>query len=52
MRKGGGRGEVIEALERIVEEVGNDPEVRRKEEEFQRKYGTLTAEDLLRPFTI
>lgn len=46
------REEVVEALVRVVKEVGKDPEVRKKEEEFQRKYGTLTAEDLALTFTI
>ena len=43
---------VIETLIRIAEEVESDPEVAKKTEEFQRKYGTLTAEDLALTFTI
>lgn len=36
----------------IVEEVENDPHLREKMEEDQRKYGTLTGEELRRQFTI
>lgn len=46
------RETVIEVLKRIVEKVESDPEVAKREEEFQRKYGTLTAEDLAITFTI
>jgi tripartite-type tricarboxylate transporter receptor subunit TctC len=44
--------EIIAELVRIAEEVENDPEVAKKAEEFQRKYGTLTEEDLRITFTI
>lgn len=43
---------IIAALIRIAEEVENDPEEAKKAEEFQRKYGTLTEEDLRITFTI
>ena len=46
------REEVVEALVRVVKEVGKDPEVRKKEEESRKKHGTLTAEDLALTFTI
>ena len=46
------RGGVIETLIRVVEKVESDPEVRKKEEVFQKKYGTLTAEDLALTFTV
>lgn len=52
MEKERRREAVIEALKRVVEEVRKDPEVTKKEEEAQRKYGTLTAEDLALTFTI
>lgn len=44
--------EIIATLNRIAEEVENDPEVARKVEEFQRKYCTPTEEDLRITFTI
>ena len=46
------RGGVIETLIRVVEEVESDLEVAKKAERFQRKHGTLTAEDLALTFTI
>jgi hypothetical protein len=46
------REELMSTLKRKVEEVENDPEVVKKAEEFQRKYGTLTREDLDITFTI
>ena len=46
------REEIIEAMKRVVKEVEDDPEVAKKAEESQRKYGTLTAEDLAMTFTI
>jgi hypothetical protein len=48
----GHRDDVMEVLKRVCEEVEKDPEVAKKAEEFQRKYGTLTAEDLAMTFTI
>jgi hypothetical protein len=36
----------------ILKEVANDPHLREKMEEDQRKYGTLTEEELRRQFTI
>lgn len=44
--------EIIAAIIRIAEEVENDPKTAKKEEEFQRKYGTLTEEDERITFTI
>lgn len=46
------KDELIAALERIAKEVGNDPNVAELAEEDQRKYGTLTEEDLRKTFTI
>ena len=37
---------------KIIKEVENDPEVKKKMEENQRRYGTLTGEDLMKRFTI
>ena len=42
--------EVKEILIRAHNEVMNDPKVKERAEEFVRKYGTLTAEDLNRVF--
>ena len=39
-------------FDKIVEEVENDPETKRRMEKRQRKYGTLTSEELRRQFTI
>ena len=36
----------------IIKEVENDPTLRKEMEEDQRKYGTLTEEELRRRFTI
>jgi hypothetical protein len=44
--------EIIAALKRIAEEVDNDPEVAKKTEAFQKKYCTLSWEDLHITFTI
>lgn len=44
--------EIFAALIRIAEEVENDPAVATKAEAFQRKYCTLTPEDLALTFTI
>ena len=44
--------EIVETMRRVCEEVEKDPEVAKKAEEFQRKYSTLTAEDLAMTFTI
>lgn len=42
----------LTAILKIIKEVENDPELREKMEEAQRKYGTLTADDLEKQFTI
>lgn len=52
MKDRGNREEVIATLKRVVKEVESDPETAKKAEEFQRKYCTLTAEDLAMTFTI
>lgn len=40
------RKKIIKWLEDILNEVHNDPNLRKRAEEYQRKYGTLTPEDL------
>ncbi len=42
----------LEAFLKIVKEVERDPESRNRMEEDQRRYGTLTEEDLRKVFTI
>lgn len=42
----------LKAFSDIIAEVENDPHVREMIEEEQRKYGTLTEEELRRRFTI
>jgi len=44
--------ELRKILMKIHKKVMNDPEVKRRAEEYCRKYGTLTAEELDREFTI
>lgn len=39
-------------IQAIMEEVEHDPEVAVQAEEDQRRYGTLTAEELQKRFTI
>ena len=46
------KDELIATLERIAKEVGDDPNVAALAEEDQRKYGTLTEEDMKKTFTI
>ena len=43
---------IIATLEKIAKAVDEDPNMWKSEEEFQRKYGTLTGEDLRKTFTI
>lgn len=43
---------IMKTIAKIMEEIENDPEVRELAEEYQRKYGTLTEEDLRKAFTI
>lgn len=43
---------VIAALERIAQEADADPNVWKTEEEYYRKYGTLTEEDIRKTFSI
>ncbi|KAF5412421.1 MAG: hypothetical protein C5S38_08350 [Candidatus Methanophagaceae archaeon] len=51
-RMGKEEEEIIATLEKIAKEVGDDPNVAELAEEDQRKYGTLTEEDLRKTFTI
>lgn len=44
--------EIIATLERIAKEVDEDVKVGKLAEEYQRKYGTLTEENLRKMFTI
>lgn len=44
--------ELREILDKIEEEIMNDPDLLKKCAEFQKKYGTITAKDLLKTFTI
>ncbi len=39
-----------EEIDKIIEEVMNDPELPKKVEEYQKKYGTLSEEDMLKRF--
>ena len=39
-------------IDAIMEEVEHDPKVAEQAEENQRKYGTLSSEELTRQFTI
>ena len=42
----------IDRIINIVKKIENDPKLREEMEEAQRKYGTLTPEDLRKQFTI
>lgn len=42
--------EIRKKLEKIAEKVYNDPKTRELAEEYQRKYGTLTPDDLKKIF--
>ena len=44
--------EDMKKIQKIMEEIVHDPEIRDQMEENQRKYGTLTSEELRRQFTI
>jgi len=44
--------DTAEIFRQICEDVRKDPETARLAEEYQRRYGTLTAEDLKMQFTI
>ena len=44
--------ETLEEIDKIMEETLNDPEFRKECEKYQKKYGTLTQEELRREFTI
>lgn len=44
--------EIRELIDKIEKKLANDPDLPKKCEEFQKKYGTLTAKDLMRTFTI
>lgn len=43
------KGEIIDG---IIEKVMTDPNLLKKAEEYQKKYGTMTEKDLRRAFTI
>lgn len=51
-RMGAVEKEELGAFLDIVKEVESDPEGRRRMEENQRRYGTLTEEELKKVFTI
>lgn len=42
----------FKAFLKIVKEVEQNPETRKRMEENQRRFGTLTGEDLIKVFTI
>jgi len=44
--------EEIERLDEKMKEVMNDPELPKMVEEYQKKYGTISEEDMLKRFTI
>lgn len=44
--------EKIGKIERIMENLINDPEFREESEKYQKKFGTLTEKDLRETFTI
>jgi len=46
------RNMIKERLRFIDEKFENDPKVKKEAEEYRRKYGELTAEDLMKKFTI
>jgi len=48
LTKEGLRKALMEAHKKVM----NDPEVKKRAEEYVRKYGTLTPEELAREFTI
>jgi hypothetical protein len=50
--EGAAEKEELGAFLDIVKEVESDPEGRRRMEENQRRYGTLTEEELKKVFTI
>jgi len=44
------RDKVIQKLEEISNRVLNDPKTKELAEEYQKKYGRLTGEDLVKTF--
>ncbi len=44
--------EIVSILEEIASELRSDPNLRELSEEYQRRYGMLTEEDLKKVFTI
>jgi len=52
MRKALTDKEAVKRFEAIISRVNKDPKIRQLAEENQRRYGTLTAEDLKKRFTI
>ena len=47
-----GEEERLRTLIEELDKIDEDPEVRELAEEYQRKYGTLTEDDLRKTFTI
>ncbi len=47
-----GEEERLRTLIEKLDKIDKDPEVRELAEEYQRKYGTLTEDDLRKTFTI
>jgi len=46
------RKEILKKLNEIGEKVSEDIELKKKSEDSQKKYGTLTSDDLQKIFTI
>ena len=46
------KAELKKIIIEMQKSVANDPEVKKRVEEYVRKYGTLTPEDLNKRFTI
>jgi|GEM_PF-1918853 len=44
--------EIQKKLKELLQDLLKDPELAEKAEEYQRKYGTMTAEELQKQFTI
>lgn len=46
------RRELMKELSEIYNRIDNDPKVREEEEEYQKRFGTLTDKELRRTITI
>lgn len=44
--------EILNWLKGVIKKIHQDPDLIRDAEEYQKKYGTFTAEDLREQFTI